>query len=84
MTSDQAINIVHVRWHDGYFEAFRATEVRFSGELLWLRLASGENRQIPLIGNVRWWSMTVESHATTTAPDPTPHPGTVRPRSNQT
>ena len=62
------INIGHVRWWDGYLEVFPAVEVRFGCDLLWMRLQNGENRHIPLQG-VRWWSMSVESHATTTLPD---------------
>ena len=52
---------VAVRWKDGYFEDFNCAEVRFGGELLWLRLDSGQNRHVPLI-NVRWYSVTPESH----------------------
>lgn len=62
-------NVVHVRWWDGYLEAFRATELRFGSDLLWMRLASGENRHIPL-RSVRWFSSSVESHATTTPAEP--------------
>jgi hypothetical protein len=53
---------VTVRWHDGYLEEFDATEVRFGHALLWMRLTNGGNRHIPLIGNVRWFSTTPESH----------------------
>jgi len=59
------MNIVHVRWWDGYLEAFTAVEVRFGCDLLWLRLDNGTNRHIPLRG-VRWWSLSIESHADTT------------------
>ena len=54
---------VSVRWHDGYLEEFEATEVRFGSDLLWVRLANGSNRHIPL-RSVRWFSTTPESHAT--------------------
>lgn len=57
------INIVNVRWWDGYLETFEATEVRFGCDLLWMRLADGLNRQIPLRG-VRWFSTSKESHGT--------------------
>jgi hypothetical protein len=63
--SPQVINTVHVRWWDGYLEVFAATEVRHGCDLLWMRLANGENRGIPLRG-VRWFSLSVESHASTT------------------
>ena len=53
---------VAVRWWDGYLEHFEATEVRFGSDLLWMRLVSGENRNIPLRA-VRWFSTTPESHA---------------------
>lgn len=53
---------VNVRWHDGYLEEFKASEVRFGQALLWMRLANGQNRHIPLIGNVRWFSTNPESH----------------------
>lgn len=53
---------VSVRWHDGYLEAFEASEVRFGSDLLWIRLAEGSNRHIPL-RSVRWWSVNPESHA---------------------
>jgi hypothetical protein len=53
--------IVNVRWHDGYLEEFKATEVRFGSDLLWMRLSNGSNRHIPL-RSVRWFSTTPESH----------------------
>lgn len=56
------MNIVNVRWHDGYLETFEATEVRFGSDLLWLRLSNGQNRHIPL-RSVRWFSLGKESHA---------------------
>ncbi len=55
------VNIVTVRWFDGYLEEFEATEVRFGCDLLFLRLKSGKNRHIPL-RMVRWFSMSKESH----------------------
>lgn len=33
---------VNVRWHDGYLEEFKASEVRFGQALLWMRLANGQ------------------------------------------
>lgn len=54
-------NKVTVRWWDGYMEEFEATEVRFGCDLLFMWLADGKNRQIPLRG-VRWFGMTQESH----------------------
>lgn len=60
---DQAPVLVVVRWWDGYLERFEATEVRFGCDLLWMRLEGGENRHIPL-RQVRWFSTTPESHAT--------------------
>lgn len=57
------LNTVTVRWHDGYLEEFRASEVRFGCDLLWLRLEDGKNRHIPL-RSVRWFGMSVESHQT--------------------
>ena len=56
------MNTVNVCWYDGYLEAFDATEVRFGSDLLWLRLADGQNRHIPL-RSVRWFSLSRESHA---------------------
>jgi hypothetical protein len=53
--------LVVVRWWDGYMEEFEAAEVRFGCDLLWMRLADGKNRHIPLRG-VRWFSTTPESH----------------------
>lgn len=55
-------NLVYVRWHDGYLECFEAVEVRFGSDLLWMRLADGQNRHIPL-RSVRWLSLIEESHA---------------------
>lgn len=55
------VNIVTVRWFDGYLEEFEATEVRFGSDLLWLRLKDGKNRHIPL-RSVRWFGMSKESH----------------------
>lgn len=57
------INTVTVRWHDGYLEEFKATEVRFGCDLLWMRLEDGKNRHIPL-RSVRWFGMSQESHQT--------------------
>lgn len=54
-------NVVTVRWFDGYLERFEATEVRFGSDLLWMRLADGKNRHIPL-RQVRWFGMSKESH----------------------
>ncbi len=54
-------NIVTVRWWDGYMETFECTEVRFGCDLLWMRLASGQNRHIPL-RHVRWFGLSKESH----------------------
>lgn len=42
------VNIVTVRWFEGYMEEFKATEVRFGSDLLWMRLENGKNRHIPL------------------------------------
>lgn len=54
-------NTVTVRWWDGYMETFECTEVRFGCDLLWMRLADGKNRHIPL-RHVRWFSLKQESH----------------------
>ena len=40
---EKKINIVTVRWNDGYKEDFQATEVRFGSDLLWMRLEDGDN-----------------------------------------
>jgi hypothetical protein len=61
----ETVNIVNVRWWDGYLETFEATEVRAGCDLLWMRLSNGANRNIPLRG-VRWWSTSIESHGTDT------------------
>lgn len=58
------VNTVTVRWHDGYKEVFRATEVRFGSDLLWMRLEDGTNRHIPLRA-VRWFGTSIESHQST-------------------
>lgn len=55
--------LVNVRWLDGYLETFYCQEVRHGGWLLWMRLDNGESRNIPLVGNVRWFSVSPESHA---------------------
>jgi hypothetical protein len=52
---------VNVRWWDGYLETFEVTDVRFGSDLLWMRLADGANRHIPL-RSVRWFSLSKESH----------------------
>jgi len=52
---------VNVRWGDGYLETFKADEVRFGRDLLWIRLDNGTNRHIPL-REVRWFSINPESH----------------------
>ena len=61
---ESAVNTVTVRWHDGYMETFRATEVRFGCDLLWMRLEDGNNRHIPL-RSVRWFGTSIESHQST-------------------
>lgn len=58
------VNIITVRWFDGYKEDFRATEVRFGSDLLWMRLEDGNNRHIPL-RQVRWFGTSIESHQNT-------------------
>lgn len=60
----EAKTIVNVRWFDGYLEVFECSQVRQGGQILWMRLANGQNRTIPLWGNVRWFSTNPESHAT--------------------
>ena len=55
------MNEVNVRWFGGYHEKFEATEVRFGSDLLWMRLANGENRHIPLRG-ARTFPLAKESH----------------------
>ena len=55
------MNIVNVRWWDGYLEIFECTEVRNGCDLLFLRLKNGGNRHIPL-RQVRWFSLSNESH----------------------
>jgi hypothetical protein len=53
---------VSVRWFDGYLETFSdLDEVRFSSTMLWIAKGT-TNRHIPLIGNVRWYSISPESH----------------------
>jgi len=63
MTTAVEINVVNVRWWDGYLETFEATETRFGCDLLWMRLTDGGNRHIPL-RSVRWFSLSKESHGT--------------------
>lgn len=62
--SKKKINKVTVRWNDGYLELFKATEVRFGSDLLWMRLEDGNNRHIPL-RQVRWFATSIESHQKT-------------------
>ena len=57
----QKTNTVTVRWWDGYMETFKATEVRFGCDLLWMRLSDGTNRHVPL-RQVRWFGLEKESH----------------------
>ena len=58
----KTVNLVNVRWWDGYLETFEAADVRFGCDLLWMVLADGQNRHIPL-RQVRWFSLSKESHA---------------------
>jgi len=53
------INLVTVRWFDGYKEDFRCTEIRFGNALLWMRLENGNNRHIPL-NQVRWFGTSIK------------------------
>lgn len=55
------VNVVTVRWFDGYLESFECSEVRFGSDLLWMRLTNGQNRHIP-VRQVRWFGMSKESH----------------------
>ena len=55
--------LVNVRWWDAYLEVFECTHVRQGAYILWMRLVDGQNRTIPLIGNIRWFSIHPESHA---------------------
>lgn len=64
MEENNKVNVVTVRWWDGYKEDFRATEVRFGSDLLWMRLEDGNNRHIPL-RMVRWFGTSIESHQNT-------------------
>ena len=57
-----SVNLVNVRWFDGYLETFEALEIRFGNSYLWMRLIDGQNRHIPL-NQVRWFSLSKESHA---------------------
>jgi hypothetical protein len=59
--ADKKINVVTVRWFDGYMEVFNATEVRFGNAYLWMRLEDGNNRHIPL-SQVRLFGTSIESH----------------------
>ncbi|WMC92315.1 hypothetical protein [Kineothrix sp. MB12-C1] len=61
---EKKVNVVTVRWNDGYKEDFNATEVRFGSDLLWMRLEDGNNRHIPL-RQVRWFGASIESHQIT-------------------
>lgn len=61
---EKKVNIVTIRWWDGYKEDFRATEIRFGSDLLWMRLEDGNNRHIPL-RMVRWFGTSIESHQDT-------------------
>ena len=64
MEENKKVNTVTVRWWDGYKEDFRATEVRFGSDLLWMRLEDGNNRHIPM-RMVRWFGTSIESHQNT-------------------
>lgn len=56
------MNLVSVRWNDGYLETFDCTEVRGGSDLLFMVLADGQNCNIPL-RQVRWWSTSDRSKA---------------------
>lgn len=64
MGKKNKVNKITVRWHDGCKEDFRATEVRFGSDLLFMRLKNGDNRHIPL-RSVRWFGMSIESRQST-------------------
>lgn len=53
--------IINIRWLDSYLEVFECIEFRAGYAFLWMRLKSGQNRQIPMC-NVRWFNQTPESH----------------------
>jgi hypothetical protein len=55
------INTVSVRWLDGYFEEFECSEVSFGAYILWMHLADGKERIVPLT-QVRWFGQSIESH----------------------
>lgn len=50
------MQLVTVRWFDGYLEEFKVYEVRFGSDLLWMRLHTGDNRHIPT-RHIRWYSI---------------------------
>lgn len=54
--------IVNVRWFDGMYEEFECQEVRFGSHLLFMRLKSGQNRHLPYVSGIRWFSVSPESH----------------------
>lgn len=55
-------NTLSVRWFDGYYEQFSTSEIRNGGYMLWCKLATGDERWIPLT-QVRWFSTTGEINA---------------------
>lgn len=48
-------SLVKVRWFDGYYEEFKATETRVGNYHLWVKLADGE-RWLPN-HQIRWFEI---------------------------
>ena len=49
------LKTLSVRWFDGYYEQFTASEIRNGGYMLWCKLPDSQERWIPLT-QVRWFS----------------------------
>lgn len=49
------MKLVKVRWFDGYYEEFKATEVRVGNYHLWVKLVDGE-RWLPN-NQIRWFEI---------------------------
>lgn len=60
LCNETEINVVTVRWYDGYKEKFSCVTVRFGSDFLWLKLVDGSNRWIPL-RQVRCISTSIDS-----------------------
>lgn len=59
------INVLNVRWFDGYLKEFKCMSVEIGCDIIHIQLTDDSNIYIPT-RQVRWYSTSIESHEITT------------------